>query len=348
MKYKIVILDASMPGGLRTYAQNLNCLSSYICIDYLTVFGGNNENSIGGYRYIFAESISGSSLFIRVLKYLLATLLLPYKLLFTHTIFVASTPAILALPIIMINRIFGFKVIWTVHLPLDNEGAIKRLGIKAAAIMGVSFVVLNKTAATQYRKFSAKVYVIPNYSRFKPVTKLSVPKNKFSLLTIGRFTHQKGYPENINLLINLSKLSNVESVTIIGEGPFYELLVERVGSASVDNIKIVKAPCDPVPYFTDNDIFLLPSRFEGLPMVLLEALSFDLVPIAYDCLTGPREILNNEKLLVDVMDAAAFLKIVQNLEPRDIDDLRLELRERRRYFSQEYFVTRWRDILNEK
>ena len=43
----------------------------------------------------------------------------------------------------------------------------------------------------------------------------------------------------------------------------------------------------------ESSIFILPSRFEGLPMVLLEAMSQGMACIAYNCKTGPSDIIEN-------------------------------------------------------
>jgi GalNAc-alpha-(1->4)-GalNAc-alpha-(1->3)-diNAcBac-PP-undecaprenol alpha-1,4-N-acetyl-D-galactosaminyltransferase len=58
----------------------------------------------------------------------------------------------------------------------------------------------------------------------------------------------------------------------------------------------------------DSEIFILSSRFEGLPMVLLEAMTQGMACIAFDCITGPSEmIVNNENgLLINDQDMDAM------------------------------------------
>jgi glycosyltransferase involved in cell wall biosynthesis len=64
------------------------------------------------------------------------------------------------------------------------------------------------------------------------------------------------------------------------------------------------------------DVFVLPSRFEGFPNALLEAMSTGVCCIATDCRTGPGEIIENGKngILVDVEDSRAIAEAIARVE----------------------------------
>jgi len=70
---------------------------------------------------------------------------------------------------------------------------------------------------------------------------------------------------------------------------------------------------NPFPYYAAADVFVLPSRSEGLPNVLLEALALGLPTISTDCPSGPREILEDGRYgrLVSVRDPAAFVDAIE-------------------------------------
>ena len=60
-------------------------------------------------------------------------------------------------------------------------------------------------------------------------------------------------------------------------------------------IKLLNFKNNPYPYLKKSDIFILSSKFEGLPNVLLEAITLNKLVISSNCPTGPSEILDNGK-----------------------------------------------------
>ena len=61
----------------------------------------------------------------------------------------------------------------------------------------------------------------------------------------------------------------------------------------VEAPKIINFQANPYQYISLSDLFILSSKFEGLPNVLLEAITLKKFIISSDCPTGPREILMN-------------------------------------------------------
>ena len=77
-----------------------------------------------------------------------------------------------------------------------------------------------------------------------------------------------------------------------------------------------------------SSIFILPSRFEGLPMVLIEAMSQGMACIAYNCKTGPSDIISNNFngfLIEDQNEKEMVSKLAQLLAN---DTLRLSFGEK--------------------
>lgn len=346
MQFLIVNLDASMPGGLSTYAQNLCGLDPKFKFKFYSIFGGKLINSRMNYASLFNCSVVSYSFFAKIVLYISIFFYLTFYLSGKNTIFTGSTPASLSLGAIIVNRLLQRRVIWTVHLPLSREHKVKQILVRFCATLGVEFVVLNARAQRDYQEFSNNVTTIPNFSKYDIIHREEAAIKKLRCLTIGRFTHQKGYPENIDLLIRLSRLENVESVTVIGEGPFFEMLKNKVDEFGVHNLHLVEAPVDVYPFYLSNDLFLLPSRFEGFPMVLLEALSLGLVPIAYDCETGPKEILAFDDFLVPLMDADIFVRKVQGIDGAGLQAMQRKLSPIRAKYTKLGFHSDWRSLLN--
>ena len=61
------------------------------------------------------------------------------------------------------------------------------------------------------------------------------------------------------------------------------------------NIKVISYKKNPFPYILKSDLFVLTSKYEGLPNILLETMALKKPILSSKCPTGPREILDNGK-----------------------------------------------------
>ncbi len=143
---------------------------------------------------------------------------------------------------------------------------------------------------------------------FNPLNKSEIIKNskqeiKFSffskkfinIICIARLSDQKDhlcFIDAINILKNKIKIKAL----IIGNGNLRKDLNMYIKNYNLEkNIKIINFQKNPFPYLLRSDLFVLSSKFEGLPNVLLEALALKKMIISSDCPTGPREILDKGK-----------------------------------------------------
>ena len=100
---------------------------------------------------------------------------------------------------------------------------------------------------------------------------------------------------------------------IIGSGKEQDKLCKYIEDNNLNNnVKILNNISNPYPYLLRSDLFILSSVFEGLPNVLLEAITLDKFVISTNCSTGPSEILLNGKggILVPIKN---FKKMAKNI-----------------------------------
>lgn len=153
-------------------------------------------------------------------------------------------------------------------------------------------VVLTNSDCTHY-DFLRNIVVIQN--------SLSFPPNRIedytikNILAIGRLTYQKGF----DMLIDAAKIINTKfpnwHFTIIGEGEDYDLLQNQIEKLQLQGyVEIKPYQKDVVSLYHSASIYAMSSRYEGLPMVLIEAQSCGLPCVSFDCPEGPSDIIEND------------------------------------------------------
>lgn len=112
-------------------------------------------------------------------------------------------------------------------------------------------------------------------------------------LNVGRLADQKNQALLISAFIEVHK-SRPCRLLILGEGPLHDDLQRQIEDAGLEHdIELHGFVDNPYPYLVAASAFVLSSRFEGLPTVLIEALFCGCPVISTDCPDGPSEILND-------------------------------------------------------
>jgi glycosyltransferase involved in cell wall biosynthesis len=146
---------------------------------------------------------------------------------------------------------------------------------------------------------------IKNVKRIKKIKK----KNLF--LSIGRLTKQKNYKNLIYTFNEFIKFYPNYKLEIVGDGDQKEDLIFLISKLNLKNkIKLTNWSKDTQKFFKKSKIFILPSLYEGLGNVLIDAVNNEVPCISTNCKSGPSEILLNGKggFLVPVNDNNSLLK----------------------------------------
>jgi len=168
-------------------------------------------------------------------------------------------------------------------------------------------VIVNSIAFKKQmiKRFNIKVNCIYNplntqeilnkSNKAKPESFFKNKKKFLKIINLGRFTEQK---DQITILkaANLLKNKINFKLLIMGRGIEEKKLRDFIKKNKLnDNIKIKNFVDNPYGAIKQSDIFVLSSKYEGLPNVLLEALTLNKFVISTNCPTGPNEILCNGK-----------------------------------------------------
>lgn len=135
------------------------------------------------------------------------------------------------------------------------------------------------------------------------------------ILAAGRLHKQKDFPMLIRAVSQVRKTRPVR-LMILGEGPERSALTRLIDELDMrDDVLLHGFVANPYAYMARAATFVLSSRWEGLPGVLIEAMCCGAPVIATDCESGPREILQNGEVgqLVPVGDEQAMANAIHRV-----------------------------------
>ena len=136
-------------------------------------------------------------------------------------------------------------------------------------------------------------------------------------LQVSRLTQQKQPEHLIDIYYKLKQRGIKEKLYFIGDGEKVELIKQKIKEYNLENDVILLGQIEnPYPFFKNAKLFVHTGRYEGLPTVLLESLAFGTPVVAYDCPTGPKDILGkNSKYgaLIPLNDKDTFVEKVYEL-----------------------------------
>lgn len=140
------------------------------------------------------------------------------------------------------------------------------------------------------------------------------------ILNVGSFKAQKNQALLIKAFASVAR-HRAAKLMILGEGELHDELVALAHGEGVgDRVIFPGFAMNAWPYYRSSDLFVLSSDYEGLPLVLIEALYCGLRIVSTDCKSGPRELLDNGAYgrLVPCGDADALamaMKSALGVEP---------------------------------
>lgn len=165
------------------------------------------------------------------------------------------------------------------------------------------------------------------------------------VIAVGRLIPQKGFSTLIQAFSEVRQ-GRVARLIILGEGkerPALDALVRRLGLEN--DVSLPGFVENPYCYLSRASVFVLSSFWEGLPNVLIEALACGVSPVATDCRSGPREILDGGRYgrLVPVGDSQALARAIEESFAQPVEKARLQ--ERAASFSVDRAVPKYLEVL---
>ena len=157
-------------------------------------------------------------------------------------------------------------------------------------------VVLTDADKTDWQRSGCtNVMCIPNPCSLDG-QKVSIKSAKSkTILAVGRLHEQKGFDLLLQAWKPIEKTYSDWSLRIVGEGPKRAELEAQIESQGLKRVVLAGATNNVLDEYEAASIFVLSSRYEGLPLALIEAMWFGLPCIAFDCPQGPAELLAEDR-----------------------------------------------------
>jgi glycosyltransferase involved in cell wall biosynthesis len=145
-----------------------------------------------------------------------------------------------------------------------------------------------------FRLPNSKLQILPN-----PVNITAMPSEPASfsttlhLLAVGRLSREKGLDLLLHALPRIRTIHPKLRLTILGTGPEASNLHKLATQLGLADAVTFPGYRDPADYYAASTLFVLPSRYEGMPNVLLEAAAAGLPIVATPCSVGVSDLLQN-------------------------------------------------------
>ncbi|MEC7264095.1 MAG: glycosyltransferase family 4 protein [Bacteroidota bacterium] len=220
---------------------------------------------------------------------------------------------------ILVGRLLGIKVLSSEHNNhLKKTDRIGHFTKKYLYRYSNALTVLTSFDVEYYKKNGAKVYIMPNPCSFNILENRENPREKVAVAVgnLDRY-HHKGFDNLIPLIAPVLKENPEWRLKIVGAGKdgliFLTDLAETHGIS--EQVEFTGFSSNVAEIMKKSEIFILSSRFEGLPMVMLEAMSQGLACVSYNCKTGPSDIIQDgvNGLLVEDQDQEAMANALRRI-----------------------------------
>ncbi len=212
-------------------------------------------------------------------------------------------------------------------------------------------VTLTMSDKPNYQRFHKNVRVIPNSRSFFPERPAELENPR--ILTVGRIDYQKGYDLLLEVAAIVCTARPNWRFRIIGDGPLADEIKRSTEERGLsDAIEFCDVSSEIQKEYLCASLYLMTSRFEGLPMVLLEAQACGLPIVSFDCPTGPSDIVTEgvDGYLIEPFDCDAMAEHVTRLI--DDQDRRTRFGRAARTnsdrFAEKQVYAAWQDLFEQR
>jgi len=241
----------------------------------------------------------------------------------------------------------------------------KRIQYGRSGIMGLIdryLSIKDKKIAQKYERFvvltnedkgywgeMSNIEVIPNSNSFEPNQASNLSAKR--VIAVGRLNYQKRFEDLITAWRNVNLAVPDWKLEIFGNGPQKRELQALIDSYGLSQSAFIRQPVkDIMSEYLNSSIVAMTSRYEGLPMALLEGQVCGLPMVSYTCKCGPKDIIIDGRngFLVDEGDLENFSsKIIKLIEDGNLrKEMGIQSKKLSKRFSEEEVMSKWISLFN--
>lgn len=190
--------------------------------------------------------------------------------------------------------VYGHKVGKTIYEQHASPSKMLHEWLQRKVYGSVDHVVSLTRAAAEYSpKYAWKSVVIPNFTRLR-AGMLSKDYSERHCICVGRLVYEKNYPRMLNVWQEVTRKHPDWVLDIYGDGPLRSEVETKIQTLKLrENVVLHGETHNVSEAYNRGSIYLMTSRSEGFPLVLIEAMGYGLPVVAFDCTDGPADIIED-------------------------------------------------------
>jgi glycosyltransferase involved in cell wall biosynthesis len=189
----------------------------------------------------------------------------------------------------------GLVLIGQEHMHLREHSEVLRKAMKRRYRKLAALSVLTERDRKRYaRHLGRRTEVVRIGNTVRDLGDVHADLSAKTVLTAGRFARQKGYDRLIKTWALVAPQHPDWHLRICGDGPAKPKIERLIAEHGLEDSVTLPGPAkDLGAEMAKASIFVLSSRWEGLPLTLLEAMSVGMAVVSFNCPTGPADVIDD-------------------------------------------------------
>jgi glycosyltransferase involved in cell wall biosynthesis len=189
----------------------------------------------------------------------------------------------------------GLVLIGQEHMHLREHSEVLRKAMKRRYRKLAALSVLTERDRKRYaRHLGRRTEVVRMPNTVRDLGDVRADLSAKTVLTAGRFARQKGYDRLIKTWALVAPDHPDWQLRICGDGPAKPKIERLIAEHGLEDSVTLPGPAKNLgAEMARASIFVLSSRWEGLPLTLLEAMSVGMAVVSFNCPTGPADVIDD-------------------------------------------------------